>query len=317
MTPQKEKEASNVSIGEPRQADEKPVENGIPARRSASTAFGDNGDESEESPLRKKQNTIESVPDESASKNRNSAGRSRNNDVQTSVNELPRDSIVNSAADARNAPRLCNEEEEQEEELLDIVPPSITAPKESAGVKKTSNNVVAEKVVGGETKIEINQEWTCGNLETQTTDDKNDDHSPNESSNYQNDGARNWTACLGWVGIFIFLNLHVISGVIWSGILLNERATYQLESLECRERLQQAYQAMGLAEEFEEMDESVFEIIGNADDENEHQFYWQELEAQVRYWKKEAKRYQQYGDAYREQCREDLRHLLSKVEPQK
>ena len=72
------------------------------------------------------------------------------------------------------------------------------------------------------------------------------------------------------------------------------------------------------------MEECDFEIIGNADDENdisdrfkEQQFFWQELEAQVRYWKKEAKKYQQYGDAYREQCREDLRHLLSKVEPQK
>jgi len=69
---------------------------------------------------------------------------------------------------------------------------------------------------------------------------------------------------------------------------------------------------MGLKEDFEDnMDEDNLEKI------EEQQFYWQELEAQARYWKKEAIKYQRDSEGFRKQCREDLRHLLSDIEPHK
>ena len=112
------------------------------------------------------------------------------------------------------------------------------------------------------------------------------------------------------------MNLFVFSWVVWTGLLLNESSSYQLESLECRERLHQTYQAMGLDVDFEDMLDDDEESYIN-DRFREQKFYWQELEGQVQYWKKEAKKFQRYGDAYREQCQEDLRHLLSEVDPQK
>merc|ERR1712224_1066902 len=97
------------------------------------------------------------------------------------------------------------------------------------------------------------------------------------------------------------------------GLLLNERAIYQLESLECREKLQQLYQSMGFLDDFEDNngDGDKSEKESNNDSSfDEHNFYVQELEAQVQYWKKEAKKYQHYRDGYKEQCQKDLALLL-------
>lgn len=277
--------------------------------RSASAAFGDDSDESVESPVRKKQNTTTLIPDKSAVENSSSVARtSTNNDIETSMNDFPRDldvDPIDGAVDVRNTalPRLSMDKEE--EGLLDIVPPTSTALTKPTAVPTTSN------IMEIETKIPSPQNTEYDDLiEIQSADDMSADHCSTKSSKYENGHVRNWRVGLGWVGISIFINLHVFSGMIWSGLLLNERATYQLESLEYRERLQLAYQTMGLRGEFEDMDENNFEKI------EEQQFYWQELEAQARYWKKEAKKYQRDGEGFREQCREDLRHLLSELEPE-
>ena len=88
--------------------------------------------------------------------------------------------------------------------------------------------------------------------------------------------------------------------MIWNGLLLNERSIYQLESLECRERLQQIHH-------------EIIDLAPTATINNDDSEYLQELEGQVIYWKKEAKKYQRYSDGYKDQCKDDLQNLLQKV----
>jgi hypothetical protein len=274
--------------------------------RSASAAFGDDSDESVESPVRKKQNTTTStstsIPDKSAFGNGSSNARTRsstNNDIQTSVNDLPIElnvDRIDGAVVIRNTV--------EEEGVLDLVPPTSTPPTKPTTVSTISNIKGAEKiVVEAESKIPGSQKTEYGALvETQSDD----------GSNVENRRVRKWRVGLGWVGISILINLYVFSVMIWSGLVLNESATYQLESLKCRERLHLAYQSMGLEGDFEDnMDEDNLEKI------EEQQYYWQELEAQARYWRREAKKYQRDGEGFRKQCREDLRDLLSEIEPHK
>ena len=111
-----------------------------------------------------------------------------------------------------------------------------------------------------------------------------------------------------------FVSLVVFSMVIWSGLLLNERSVYQLELSTCRENLRQVHHSMGLSGEFEDSEGSDGGIDGNS--LQEQLFYWQELESQARYWKNEAKKHQQYGEGIKEQCQENLRHLVAEVLPQ-
>mmetsp|Transcript_38057 Transcript_38057/g.42657 ORF Transcript_38057/g.42657 Transcript_38057/m.42657 type:complete len:310 (-) Transcript_38057:123-1052(-) len=99
--------------------------------------------------------------------------------------------------------------------------------------------------------------------------------------------------------------------MIWCGMLLNQRALYQLESLEYRERLQQIYHEIGIPTEDLDFNNNN---IGK-DIVDEHRYYWQELEAQVKYWKKEAKKFQLFGDGYKDQCNDDLRKLLQEIAP--
>lgn len=333
MSPKNNATAVSVRIGQTRKCDQKTLDddrnapvaagNTNQGTRSATAAFGDDSDATIESPARKKQNTASSIPRKSASENNClSARTSINDDVQTLINDFPRDFDVhlnNSAADARNkASRIFIENEE--EALLDVIPRTNTAPTKLTAVETASNIIGAVQMMGVEPKTSNPQNARYDNQKTQSAGVISTDQSLTKRSDCRNDHVRNWHLGLGWVGISIFLSLFVFLGMIWSGLVLNERATYQLESLECRERLQQSYQAMGLTIEFEDTGDSDGDQIRNTNDENdisdrfeEHQFYWQELEAQVRYWKKEAKKYQRYGDGFREQCREDLRHLLSEV----
>ena len=184
-----------------------------------------------------------------------------------------------------------------------------------------SNTLGTEKNVAVEAKIPSPQNANCSSTDTQSSNDSSADKCVVQKTT----DVRHWSVGLGWAGIFIFMNLIVFLGAAtWSGLLLNERTTYQLESLECRTRLQRVYQEMGLAVDFEDTGTNNGDNVGNAYDENnisdrfkEQQFYWQELEGQVRYWKKEAKKFQRYGDGLMEQCRKDLRHLLAEVEPHK
>jgi len=114
----------------------------------------------------------------------------------------------------------------------------------------------------------------------------------------------------GYLLWFVFpFTFTVMFWMIWSGLLLNERTTCQLESFECRERLQQIYHEIGIPTE----DVDLNSINADNDVLDEQRYYWQELEAQVKYWKKEAKKFQQYSDGYKDQCNDDLRRLLQDV----
>lgn len=115
--------------------------------------------------------------------------------------------------------------------------------------------------------------------------------------------------CLLWFVLSCFIIFTVMFGMVWSGLLLNERVVCQLESFECRERLQQIHHEIGIPTK--DLDFNNNKIDDDILDEQ--RYYWQELEAQVRYWKKEAKKFQRYSDGYKDQCNDDLRQLLQEV----
>lgn len=280
-------------------------------RRSASAAFGDDSDHSMESPLRKKQNTSTTIPAKPVPEKDNKiATTSVENNIRTSTNGHSRGlgvEHVNGATSVGDDDSPRSPIEEKNENVLDIAPPTSTGPTKPDAGARTPTITVAEETVIVESTIPTPQK--CDNVIANKADDD-----PSKIVDPGNGSSRSWIGSLGWFGFFVFMNLFVLSGVIWTGILLNERITYQLESLECRERLQQTYQTMGLSVDLED--------LGDEDEENdisermeEQRYYWQELEGQVRYWKKEAKKYQRYGDAYKDQCQTDLRHLLSEVDP--
>ena len=280
-------------------------------RRSASGAFGDDSDHSMESPVRKKQNTSTTIPAKPAPKKDNNIARtSIENSIRTSTNGHSRVlgvEHVNGATSVGHDDSPSSSIEEKNENVLDIAPPTSTGPTKPHAGARALSITVAEETVRVETTIPTPQKTQCDTAIMTKVDDD-----PSKIVDPGNGSGRSLIGSLGWFGFFVFMNLFVLSGVIWTGILLNERITYQLESLECRERLQQTYQAIGLSVELED--------LGDDDEENdiserfeEQRYYWQELEAQVRYWKKEAKKYQRYGDAYKDQCQTDLRHLLSEV----
>jgi len=279
--------------------------------RSASAAFGNDSDHSIESPVRKKQNTSTTIPAKPAPEKDNNIARTTiENNIRTSTNGHSRVlgvEHVNGATNVGHDDSPSSSIEEKNENVLDIAPPSSTGPTKPDAGARTPNITVAEETVRVETTLPTPQKTQCDNTIATKADDD-----PSKIVDPGNGSGRSWIGSLGWFGFFVFVNLFVLSGVIWTGILLNERITYQLESLECRERLQQTYQAIGLSVDLED--------LGDDDEENEiserfeeQRYYWQELEAQVRHWKKEAKKYQRYSDAYKDQCQTDL--LLCQVDP--
>jgi len=283
-------------------------------RRSASAAFADDGDQSMESPLRKKQNTATSVPGKVApQKDKTAAKTPIDNSIQTSTkNGHSRDlgvGLVNGASSVGHDRFPPSSIQEKEENVIDIAPPTSTESTTPHVDTASKNSVQAEAT------IPTPQDATHDNIsETKPGNDSSAAYGSGGISDPQDRSVRSWSVALGWFGFCIFVNLFLLSGVVWTGLLLNERVTYQLESLDCRERLQQTYQAMGLDVDLEDMGEDD-EDSDISDRFEEQRYYWQELEAQVRYWKKEAKKYQRYGDAYKDQCQTDLRHLLSEVDP--
>ena len=281
-------------------------------RRSAAAAFGDESDQSVKSPVRKKQNTATSRDDKLASDKSGRVTRtSINNDNQTSANSHSRYSRVDpikGAMGVGNVGLLRSSNEEKKENVLDVAPPTRKATTKPAAIAKTPNLMIAEKIVEVETAIPSPQNAGCGHMKTETDGDANVGHNLNKRGDSQN--GHIWSSSLGWVGVFVFMNLFVFSGVIYSSLLLIKATSNQLESLECRERLHQAYHAMDVGVDLEDMEE---DDISNRFEEQK--FYWRELEGQVRYWKKEAEEFQRHGDAFREQCQEDLRHLLSELDP--
>jgi len=134
-------------------------------------------------------------------------------------------------------------------------------------------------------------------------------HNP-EREDHNVNGSSGYFLWFVWSCSFTFT---VIFLMIWSGLLLNERVLYQLESFECKERLQQIYHEIGIPTEDLDFNNNNNNIENDTLDE--HRYYWQELEAQVKYWKKEAKKFQQFSDGYKDQCNEDLRKLIQEVVP--
>ena len=266
--------------------------------RNRAAAFGES-DQPVESPVRKKQIVAASVSVNTKSKTL--AKGSMNAGVGISVDH-PNNvgvGLINGAASDGNS-------SQEGEEHLDIAPPIQPVPKKQTIIKKTTDKV------NGESRPEV----VKPGADIERVNGTRNNQRPVEIHNKENDRRRNWFVGLGWVGDSIFLCIFVFSVMIWSGLLLNERAIYQLESLECREQLQQAHQAMGLSEQIDFTN-------GNENAENDisdrleaQQFYMQELETQVQYWKKEAKKHQRYGDGFKTQCQEDLRHLLSQIKLQ-
>ncbi len=305
MTSKKKRSAKSMSEG---QADND-SRNGT---RSASAAFGDESDQSKESPLRKKQNTA-TIPGKAVSRKDNTAVKtSIDNSIQSSTNSHSRDlnvGLVHGAAPVGLERFSTSSIEEKEENVIDITPPTNTEPTTPIVV------TAAKKSVQAETTIPTPEDAMDDNVpENQPNNSSSAGHDSSEIRDSQESSVRSRSGALGWFGFCIFVNLFVLSGVVWTGLLLNERVTCQFDTLECRERLQQTYQSIGLNVDLEDMGKD--DEDGNINDRFEEQrYYWQELEAQVRYWKQEAKKYQRYGDACKDQCQTDLRHLLSKVDP--
>lgn len=309
MSPRKKRSATRMSKGKSEKGDEKIVEDTAQnGTRTAFEAFGDESDQSIDSPLRKKQNTAKSNPKARGSgKTRTTARKAISDDNERSVNgysRIPDARLTNDNAGAGNDSLPTYSMKEQQEDVLDIVPPASNPPIKPAAVATTSEMKIAEKVVGLESTIPTPQNGTCGNGET----------SANGVEAFDAKSDQTWIESLGWFGVFVFVALFVLSGVLWTGLILSERALYQLESLECRERLHQTYQAMGLGVDFEDVgDSDVGDYI--LDRFEEQKFYWKELEGQVRHWKKEAKRFEEKGNGFREQCQKDLQQLLSEINP--
>mmetsp|Transcript_10915 Transcript_10915/g.25448 ORF Transcript_10915/g.25448 Transcript_10915/m.25448 type:complete len:322 (+) Transcript_10915:146-1111(+) len=285
--------------------------------RLASTAFGDDGDASAESPVRKKQNTFSSSAEKKRHKKPASlpyidiAKMSIHNGIRPEANSFAKNSddynIDRASKDINPFLRLSMEKEEKA--LLDLVPPDSTTTTRPMPIISSSNNTGGETLQESGTKIQYHENSKIKNLETQNLESAKSDGVRTKNNFGHNRSPRGGFI---WIWIFFFANLCVCLGLIWTGLLLNERAEYQLEALACREQLQQVHYAIGRTGDFEGVDNNDGKTA-NVDDDNglaEQQFYWQELEAQVRYWKKEAKKYQRYGDGFKEQCREDLRQLL-------
>ena len=285
--------------------------------RSAFAAFGDEGCESAESPARKKQNTSTSIaripfPE----KRSNATTTSVENDIQNVLKNDPRDFDVDLLDSPVNGqiilPRLSIENDDGK--VFELVPPTKTLPAKSRAATKTPSSRGADKTTGIENKALSTENVEDDNLKSANPDVPGACYYPSESIDSRKDKVCYGYRRLDLVGIFLF-NIFVLVGMIWSGLLLNEQTMYKLKSMECTNRLHQAYQAMDLISEYKSFDDSNDE--SNIFDRFEqHEFYWKELEAQVRYWKKEAKKYQRYGDAFRLQCQEDLKHLLTEIYPQ-
>ncbi len=302
MSPRKIRSATSMSKGK----SEKMEGNAQNGKRSASEAFDGDSIHSLKSPLRKKQDSMKPTPDIRGSKNtRPAAKTSISNDIDgRSVNGCSRDPDVghtNGDAGAENDSLPTYSLHEEQENVLDIAPPS-----RPATVAAKSKVKIAEKVDGLETAIPTPQNGNCGNKES----------SSNGVVGFDAKSEHTWIERLGWFGIFVFITLFVLSGVVWTGLILSERAFYQLESFECRERLYQAYLEMGLGVDFEDLGDSDMDDY-ILDRFKEQKFYWEELESQVRHWKKEAKKAEENSKAFREQCQENLRQFIEEVSPDK
>lgn len=333
MAPRKKSSAVAAANGEPKQSDEKTVDGSKKSpviatqkkTRSASAAFGDRKDAS------KKQNTSSSstkLQDQLTTEDTKKTAATPNN-IQTAIKNCSRGSDVDridSAVSYTNPlQNISSDNEEEDEPMLDLVPPAHTIStrpkaKTTVNVKSTGTEKLVEEQA---TMIATATASSPQNVKDDKSETRGNE-ATDKSHNSRRRGRESTSSHGGGLlrfGLFCFANLAVFSGMIWSGLLLSERATYQLESLECREQLQQAHHAMGIPGDFEDSDNnsgdnSANDKINTKNRLDEHRFYWEELEAQVRYWKKEAKNYQQYGDGFKEQCREDMQHLLTEVLPQ-
>jgi len=323
-SPKSTPEVSFLS-GQQEEGDKKDVDNDKKTpnarngRRSAFAAFGDEDSDSVESPARKKQNMGTSIAHLQAIENRSSiTDASVENDVQNLLDNDPRYFDVdscNSPVDGQiMQPPLPIENDDATK--FDLLPPTSFLPTKMTAVTTASNTSGVDKMTGVEKKVEGPRNVEHDNLKSTNPDDTASYHCSTKNNNSRKARIRYENGDRWWVGIFFLANTFVLAGMIFSGLLLNERSIYQLKSMECMNRLHLAYQAMDLTFQFESVDGPNDENnISNRFDE--HEFYWKELEAQVRYWKKEAKKYQQYGDGYKVQCQADLQHLLPEIDPQK
>lgn len=306
MSPRKKRSATRMSKGK----SEKKEGNAQNGKRSASEAFDDDSNHSVESPLRKKQDALKPTPDIRAlKKTRPTARRSISNDNGRSANGYSRDpgvGLTNGDADAENDTLPTYSLNEEQEDVLDIAPPARNAPIRPTTVATKSKIKIAQEVDELETTLPTSQNGNCGN---------------GESSSYGDvdvgaKSGQTWIESLGWFGFFVFFALFVLSGVVWTGLILSERAFHQLESIECQERLYQTYLGMGLEVDFEDMGDSDMDDY-ILDRFKEQKFYWEELESQVRHWKSRAKKAEETGKAYREQCQENLQQFISEFSPDK
>ena len=289
------------------------------ARRSASDAFGDEIDP--ESPLHKKQNTSVAragLANANANANNQSSGSGGGNNTSIAAG-----TATATATNKNGEFRTPIDSSGGESVLLHLAPPVQKIPtRPMAALTLTtttttaSNSTEAEKPVerfgSGAIRGPIKSNGGEPTLETaasSSTRNNSDDLDLDKSG-----GNGFWK-----IALLCIANLVVFSVVARTGLLLNERSVHQLELSECRQRLGRVHHLVGLTggDEFgDNNDDADADADGTTSNRlREQLFYWQELESQVQYWKKEAKRHQKYGEGIKEQCQEDLEHLLTEVLP--
>mmetsp|Transcript_7828 Transcript_7828/g.16797 ORF Transcript_7828/g.16797 Transcript_7828/m.16797 type:complete len:340 (-) Transcript_7828:410-1429(-) len=289
-------------------------------RRSASDAFGDEIDLPGKSPLHKKQNTssvARPTRDAPVGLGSSTGGRSKttivaaaaatssfvnNNNSNGGEFRTPIDSSFKDSDDAAA--------HGGESGLLHLAPriqKIPTRPMAALTLTGTGTRTTASNSMKIEKPVE-----RFGAIQGPKTSNVDENLHETTSSDRPNKSEDRRPGVFLEIALLCLATLVVFSVVTWSGLLLNERSVYQLELSTCRERLAQVHHLVGLTgDEFGDDDD-----INNNNRLREQLFYWQELESQVQYWKKEAKKHQQYGEGIKEQCQEDLEHLFTKGQPQ-
>lgn len=305
MTSRKKKQGVAAGTIKSEDEDQKPVDESKKApatnrkkTRSAAAAFGDDGSSADDSPARKKQNTSSSSAgvihhDQSTSGHLSHiVATSGTNHIRTSVDYPLRDSDTGA-----------DDEDKNEDLVLDLIPTIKTIPAKpnARETPRNDDSLTTGKSAQNFSALSSPEPAKNENLETY-----DEDPACTEDSQESN----NTRGILIWIGLLCLVNTIVFSVVAWSGVLLNERSVYQIELAGCREQLQQINHAMGLIGDGDDYD------AGNGNRLREQLHHWQELEAQVVYWKKEAKKHQQYGEGFKEQCKQNMEEVLTEISPQ-
>lgn len=306
MTSRKKKQAVAAATIKSEDKDEKPVDESKKApatnrkkTRSATAAFGEDAGSIDESPARKKQNTSSSSSTGVIHRDQSTSGgvshiaaTSGTNHVGTSANYPPRDSDTDAEDEKKN-----------EDSVLDLIPTIRTIPTKPNARETACDDdaLTTGKSARKLSALSSPERAKDENLEAYDADPVCTQDSQESNST---------RGILFWIGLLCLVNAIVFSVVAWSGLLLNERSVYQIELAGCREQLQQINHAMGLIGDGDDYD------TGNGNRLREQLHYWQELEAQVMYWKKEAKKHQRYGEGFKEQCKQNLEEVLTEIVPQ-